>query len=132
MSAKSYTASKRLRIFLVENHSDTRKYLTLYLEQLGHTIAHAESMEEALASIPGGNWDLLVSDIGLPDGDGWELLKRLGDSRPAYAVAISGFSMTTDTEMSRSVGYLDHLIKPIDLDYLDRLLAEVVEKNKEE
>ncbi len=115
----------------MENHLDTRKYLALYLEQLGHTIAHAESMEEALAKIPGGDWDLLISDIGLPDGDGWDLLKRLGNSRPPYAVAMSGFGMTTDTEKSRSVGYIDHLVKPIDLDNFDRLLAEVVQ-NKED
>lgn len=130
MPVKSHTAPKGLRVFLVENHFDTRKYLTLYLEQLGHTIAHAESMEEALARIPGGDWDLLISDIGLPDGDGWQLLKRLGDSRPPYALAMSGFGMTTDTEKSRLVGYIDHLVKPIDLDHFDRLLAEVV-RNKE-
>ena len=125
MDASTHTTSKRLRIFLVENHFDTRKYLTLYLEQLGHTIAYAQSMEEALAAIPGGSWDLLISDIGLPDGDGWELMKRLGNSRPRNAVAISGFGMTSDTEKSMAVGYRDHLIKPVNLEEFDRILFEV-------
>lgn len=103
----------------------------LYLEQMGHTIDYAQSMAEALEIIPYGAWDLLISDIGLPDGNGWELMKRLGDSRPPNAIAMSGFAMTTDTEKSRSVGYRDHLIKPIDLDEFDRILAEVARENDE-
>jgi len=126
MAACSHKSPKRLRIFLVENHFDTRKYLTLYLKQMGHTIASAQSMEEALETIPNGDWDLLISDIGLPDGDGWELMERLGDSRPPNAVAMSGFGTSTDWEKSKAVGYRDHLIKPIDLDEIDRILADVV------
>lgn len=131
MSTSSHLRPKRLRIFLVENHFDTRKYLMLYLEQMGHTIASAQSMEEALATIPCGTWDLLISDIGLPDGNGWELMERLGSSRPPNAIAMSGFGMTNDMEKSRAVGYRDHLIKPIDLDEFDRVLAEVANENEE-
>ena len=81
-----------MRIFIVENHEDTRFLLQLLLEQLGHTVLTATTLAEALAAIPGARSDVLISDIGLPDGNGWELLTRLGDGRPPYAIAMSGFS----------------------------------------
>jgi len=72
-----------LRIFVVENHADTVKYLRLYLEQLNHVVETARTMTEALAVLAKEKFDVLISDIGLPDGDGWELLRRAGASRPA-------------------------------------------------
>ena len=66
-----------LRVFVVENHPDTREYLTLLLEGLGHTVIVVDSMKKALREAPAANCNVLISDIGLPDGDGWELLSRL-------------------------------------------------------
>ena len=113
-----------LRIFIVENHDDTRFLLGLLLEQLGHTVYAAANVREALAGIPDADCDVLISDVGLPDGNGWELLRRLGGERPRYAVAMSGFGMASDRERSIAAGYRHHLLKPVEPNQLEHLLDE--------
>lgn len=113
-----------LRIFIVENHDDTRFLLGLLLEQLGHTVVAAANVKDALADIPGAGCDVLISDVGLPDGDGWELMRRLGSERPRYAVAMSGFGMSSDRERSLAAGYRHHLLKPVEPNQLENLLDE--------
>ena len=114
----------QLRVFIVENHDDTRFLLGMLLEQLGHIVFSAASVQQALDALPAADCDVLISDIGLPDGDGWELLKRLGSERPRYAVAMSGFGMSSDRANSLAAGYRHHLLKPIELMQLERLLDE--------
>ncbi len=113
-----------LRIFIVENHADTLLYLRRYFEQLGHTVQVAPDVTTALASVPGFGADLLISDIGLPDGDGWELLRRLGPPPDFLAVAMSGCGANADKARSRAAGYRHHLLKPFLPDELDPILAE--------
>ena len=113
-----------MRIFIVENHEDTRFLLQLLLEQLGHTVLSATTLAEALAAIPGARSDVLISDIGLPDGNGWELLTRLGDARPPYAIAMSGFGQLSDRQRSLIAGYRHHLLKPVEPNRLETLLDE--------
>jgi len=117
-------ASRPLRIFVVENHEDTRFLLVLLLEQLGHTVFAAASLGEALMALPPAHCDVLISDIGLPDGNGWELMARLGADRPRYAIAMSGFGMSSDRQRSLGVGYRHHLLKPVEPNQLERLLDE--------
>jgi len=117
-------ASRPLRIFVVENHEDTRFLLVLLLEQLGHTVFSAPSLGEALAELPSARCDVLISDIGLPDGNGWELMTQLGDERPRYAIAMSGFGMSSDRRRSLGVGYRHHLLKPVEPNQIERLLDE--------
>ena len=113
-----------LRIFVVENHPDTLKLLSMYLEGMGHTVFLARTMAEALEKLPGTDCDVLVSDIGLPDGGGWQLLRTMASSRPAYAIAMSGFGMSADHLKSKEAGYRRHLLKPFVPDELDSALAE--------
>ena len=113
-----------LRIFVVENHADTLKWLSFYLEDGGHTILAAKTMAEALDSLPKANADVLISDIGLPDGDGWELLEGLHQDRPPYAIAISGAGMMKDRARSEAAGFQRHLVKPLDLEELEEALEE--------
>ena len=113
-----------LRIFIVENHDDTRFLLGLLLEQLGHTVLSVATMQEALRTLPEAHCDVLISDVGLPDGNGWELLRKLGADRPKYAIAMSGFGMSADRERSRVAGYPHHLLKPIEPNQLESLLDE--------
>lgn len=116
--------SKPLRIFLVENHRDTLEYMQMYLEMLGHTVLTADSMTRALAVLPEAQCDVLISDIGLPDGDGWMLMRRLQLPRPIYAIAMSGFGMGADQDRSEEAGYRRHLLKPIVPEQLDAALEE--------
>jgi len=101
-----------LRVFLVENHQDSVKYIRLYLEQLGHEVTTAEDMATALKLFPGSTCDVLISDIALPDGDGWELMERIKNTRPGLTISTSGYGSAEVQLRSRSVGYDYHLVKP--------------------
>jgi two-component system CheB/CheR fusion protein len=117
-----------LRIFVVENHADTLRALTLYLEQMGHVVFSAQSMEAALRALPDADCDVLLSDIGLPDGNGWELIQHLHLKRPMYTIAMSGFGMNADRAKSKAAGYRHHILKPFNPDELDRLLDEAADE----
>ena len=116
--------SHPLRIFVVENHADSLKYLALYLEMLGHTVATSQTMTEALERLPKAAYDMLISDIGLPDGDGWELLRQVQLPQSIYAIAMSGFGLNADRAKSKAAGYRHHLLKPFVPTELDEALAE--------
>lgn len=122
--AASASSPSRLRVFVVENHDDSRLVLTMLLSQMGHEVKSASSMNEALQALPEAGAQVLVSDIGLPDGNGWELLQRLQVPHALYAIAMSGYGMAADHERSRAVGFRHHLVKPMDLEQLESLLAE--------
>ena len=113
-----------LRIFIVENHTDTLKWISRYLESMGHTVLSAKSMTEALTALPTADCEVLISDIGLPDGDGWELLRNAQLPRPVYAIAMSGFGMNADRVKSKAAGYRHHLLKPFVPRELDDALEE--------
>ena len=115
-----------LRVFVVEDHSDTRELLCLLLEQMGHTVFAAATMAEALRRLPGANCDVLISDIGLPDGDGWELLSRLSLPHPIYAIAISGRGANGDRARSLAAGFRHHLTKPAGAEQLAPILDRAV------
>jgi len=117
-----------LKILLVENHDDTRVYLSRYLEMSGHTVMAAGTMEDALATLKShGATDVLISDIGLPDGNGWDLMRRVGEMNTStFGIAMSGFGAQADREKSAQAGYKHHLVKPFLPDELDRILAQVV------
>ena len=123
-SAASAAESPPLRIFVVENHEDTRFLLCLLLEQSGHSVQSAGSVAEALALLPASHSDVLISDVGLPDGSGWELMQRLRLDKPIYAIAMSGFGMSSDRETSRAAGFRHHLVKPVEPADLERLLRQ--------
>lgn len=114
-----------LRVFVVENHDDSRVSLCQLIEALGHTTVQAAGVEEALSALPGADCDVLISDIGLPDGDGWALLRRLQTPRPLYAIAMSGYGMVADHERSKAAGYRHHLVKPMAPEELERILEGV-------
>jgi CheY-like chemotaxis protein len=124
-------AATGLRVFVVENHADTREFLTFMLQELGHTVMVADSMSRALRDVPAANCDVLISDIGLPDGDGWQLLARLELQKPVYAIAMSGFGMTSDRLRSKAVGYRHHLVKPMGLEQLENILKDAATELEE-
>ena len=122
-----------LRVFLVDNHQDTVKYIRLYLEHLGHEVTTAGDMTTALTQVSGSDYDMLISDIRLPDGDGWQLMERLRDARPGFAVAMSGYGGAEDLLKSRAAGYDHHLVKPFvpaDLVELLQKAASIVEQRE--
>jgi CheY-like chemotaxis protein len=90
-------------------------------------------MKTALKLAPTAEFDVLISDIGLPDGDGWELMKRLREQIPGMkAIAMSGYGMRADLEKSKAAGFASHLIKPFGPAELDAALKKVLANHGEE
>jgi CheY-like chemotaxis protein len=112
-----------LRIFVVDDHEDTRTMFCALLALYGHHVESAASLAEALSSINAGNCDVLISDVGLPDGSGWDLLPKL-TPRPRYAISLSGFGGPGDFAASRAAGYQHHLIKPPPMARLQAILDD--------
>ncbi len=116
-------AGRPLRILLVEDHAATRQTLTRLLTRRKHTVFPAGTMTEALEFVASGPFDLIVSDIGLPDGDGCALMQQLLRVQPGLpGIALSGYGMERDIERSRQAGFSTHFIKPIDVQSLDRAM----------
>ena len=112
-----------LRICVVEDHEDTRELLVQLLGQEGYQVEAVGSCEAARALLARQAFDVLLSDIGLTDGDGWTLLSGLrADERPSCAIAMSGFGALDDHERSAQAGFRYHLTKPLDLGRLLELL----------
>ena len=120
-----------LRIFVVEDHPDTLKYLTLYLHSVGYTVCSACTLADALVRIPEEQCDVLISDVSLPDGKGWELLTMLRERElphPAYAIIMSGFGTMSDCSKSYAAGFRHHLLKPFNPCDLGELLNKAAEE----
>jgi CheY-like chemotaxis protein len=111
--ARAPTDGKR-RILLVEDDPDTRNILSRLLRLDGHEIVTADRCESARESWSGQIFDLLITDIGLPDGNGWDMIRQLRSVRCAPAIALTGFGMEQDMRRSHEEGFLVHLTKPID------------------
>lgn len=116
---------RTMRIFIVENHPDTLECLRRHLLRAGHEVETAQTCADALRDLPAKPCDLLLTDLGLPDGDGWTLLENLGAARPPLAVAMSGRNSPADCARSREAGFQHHLAKPFLPAELDGMLHEI-------
>ncbi len=124
-------AADPLRILLVEDHGDTAMILKRLLIKRGHQVQAAESVAEALKTMREFEFDVLVSDIGLPDGRGLDLMPpflEAAGGRPVAGIALSGYGMPEDIERSREAGFTDHLTKPVDISRLQKSLALMSEE----
>ncbi len=118
---------RSMRILLIEDHDATRDTLALLLRRRGHTVVEASTINEGGIAAADGIYDLLMSDIGLPDGRGDELmmiLRKNGFDAPA--IALSGYGMEADLLRSRKAGFGLHLTKPVSIQELDRALARIL------
>jgi signal transduction histidine kinase/pSer/pThr/pTyr-binding forkhead associated (FHA) protein/ActR/RegA family two-component response regulator len=130
-SEPSQPRSRRcLRLLIVEDNRDTRQFLSLVLSQRGHEVHTAASLSEARAELVGRDFDLLISDIELPDGTGLELMQELAQ-RGVPGIAMSGFGSEEDVGLSHQSGFAAHLIKPIELRQLEETIRRVTERSME-
>lgn len=122
---------KRVRILLVEDHAATRSTLSFLLGRRDYEVSAVSSAVEARAIAGQRNFDVLVSDIGLPDGSGFDLLGELRAGQPELAgIALSGFGMEEDVVRSRQAGFARHIVKPTTIDALNfAILAIIDEQN---
>ena len=108
------------RVLLVEDNRDTLRFLAMVLGQRRFEVHAVGSVEAARAAASDGErFDLLISDIELPDGTGLELMRELGQGHVRAGIAMSGFGSEEDERMSRQAGFREHLTKPVDIGRLD-------------
>jgi signal transduction histidine kinase len=114
-----------IRILLVEDHEPTRIALTQLLSRRKHEVLPAISLNEARTIASQERLDLVISDIGLPDGDGYALMAELRKNFGLKGIALTGYGMEQDVLRGKKAGFLGHLVKPIRMDRLDEMLRSV-------
>jgi CheY-like chemotaxis protein len=111
------------RILLVEDHDDTRTTLMQLLGRRGHSVTGAATVNAARTLAADGAYDLVISDLGLPDGDGHQLMSELHRAYGLTGIALSGYGMDDDIARSHASGFFMHLTKPIDIKVLSAAIA---------
>ncbi len=116
---------KDVRLLIVEDHPDTARILARLLMGRGYTVRTAGTVAMALDALK-EPVDLLISDVGLPDGTGYELMRRAREERPVTGIAMSGFGMEEDLARSREAGFAEHLVKPVDVAQIDEAIRRLL------
>ncbi len=112
-----------LRLLLVEDNETTLEVMAALLELAGHDVKPAPDVRTARRLAESHTFDLVVSDLGLPDGNGFDLMRELRDLYGLEGIAVSGFGMEEDLRRSREAGFREHLVKPVDVDKLKAAIA---------
>ena len=122
-----------LRLLVVEDHPDTLGTLTRLLTRCGYIVRTAACIAESLEVAREYEFDVLISDIGLPDGRGTELLDQLYllQGRRPPAIAMSGFGMDDDVERSQQAGFFEHLTKPVEFSALQQAIARLAPRQSD-
>jgi len=121
----SYNPGKSLRILVVEDHSDTLQALSRLLSHFGHEISVADGAQDALNIIDSKEFDVVLCDIALPDGNGYDVIAQAKRKRPVKAVALTGFGTSEDVERGKEAGFDFHLTKPVDFHELRAVLGQI-------
>lgn len=122
------TAPQRaLRILLVEDHADTRDILRRLLVRWGHSVTLAGNVAEACALLGAEEFDLVLSDIGLPDGSGLAVATALRARSRIPAVAMSGYGMEADIARAEAAGFTEHIVKPVAAERLREIVERVAQ-----
>ena len=125
-SAAPEAKSKNLpRILLVEDDLDSRQVLLKLLHRYGYQVTSAGSVRESLELSADGKFDIVISDLGLPDGNGLELMRQLKTLYGLPGIALSGYGTPEDIRQSRAAGFEDHMIKPVDFKALRTAIHKV-------
>jgi signal transduction histidine kinase/CheY-like chemotaxis protein len=106
------------RVLVVDDHVDTCTGMKMMLERRGYRVAIAHTADQAVEKTQQEEFDLVISDIGLPDRSGYELMQELSATKNLRGIALSGFGMESDVSRARAAGFSEHLTKPINFDRL--------------
>ena len=117
-----------LRLLVVEDHEATRVVLARLLTRSGHHVTTAGSLREALTTFAAERFDAIISDLGLPDGSGLDLMREIQRQRPVPGIALSGYGMEDDLRQTKEAGFFAHLVKPVNMDQLRQLIGQLAER----
>ncbi len=132
-SKKSNEPPAGIRVLLVEDNDDSREMLAVLFAQLNLRVTAVASAAEALATLDQTVPDIIISDIGMPDEDGYALIRKIrqlpdekGGNIPA--IALTGYASLQDRALALKAGYQEHLSKPVDIDELFELVKNILDK----
>jgi CheY-like chemotaxis protein len=114
------------KILLVEDHADTADVAARLLRGRGYDVVIAASIKSALTAAEGNEIDLALCDIGLPDGDGCDLMRELRAKYSMRGIALTGYNMDDDENRVEQAGFTSRLVKPIDFEALCRVVENVL------
>jgi signal transduction histidine kinase/CheY-like chemotaxis protein len=125
VAAPSVAISGGLDLLVVDDHQETLQLLSRLLRTRGHRVSTAESVLGALDLLQTTRFDAVISDIGLPDGSGCDVMEAARDRHGLRGIAVSGFGTQSDILRSREAGFEQHLIKPFEFSELEAWLSRV-------
>jgi CheY-like chemotaxis protein len=112
------------RVLVVEDHRDTRQALVGLLKGRRYAVTAAASVAQAMEQLGRAPYDLMISDLGLPDGDGYKLMRAARELQPELVgIALSGYGSEDDRRRAIAAGFADHLTKPVVVDHLCAIVA---------
>jgi CheY-like chemotaxis protein len=124
-AAADKATSDHRPILIVEDHDATRLVLEKLFRQRGYRVVSAATVAEALQRAAEDNYEFVVSDLGLPDGTGYDLMKTLRRRHGLTGIALSGYGAEQDTVLSHEAGFVTHLTKPVTYAMLDQVIQRI-------
>jgi DNA-binding response OmpR family regulator len=115
----------------VEDHKDTARTLSRLLTLSGFRVVIAGDVESALDIASSQQFDIVVSDIGLPDATGYELMRQIKQLYGTKGIALSGYGMEEDVIKGRECGFVEHVVKPVNVAQLEAVIRRVVAGTEE-
>jgi CheY-like chemotaxis protein len=115
------------RVLVVDDHFDTCTGMKMMLERRGYRVTLAHTADQAVEKTRHEEFDLVISDIGLPDRSGYELMQELSATKGLRGIALSGFGMENDVSRARAAGFSEHLTKPINFDRLEQSIQSLLD-----
>jgi CheY-like chemotaxis protein len=115
------------RVLVVDDHFDTCTGMKMMLERRGYRVTLAHTADQAVERTQHEKFDLVISDIGLPDRSGYELMQELSTTKGLRGIALSGFGMENDVSRARAAGFSEHLTKPINFDRLEQSIQSLLD-----
>jgi CheY-like chemotaxis protein len=122
-----------VHVLVVDDQADARRVLMMVLERAGALVVTAESVATALEALAKARPDVLVSDLGMPDRDGFDLIRQLRHdghaAKDVPAVALTAFVQKDDADLALSAGFQVHLPKPVDPQELTSVIARLARRS---
>ncbi|MEH2126063.1 hybrid sensor histidine kinase/response regulator [Nostoc sp.] len=120
-----------LQTLLVDDDTDSREFIAFVLQQYGAQVTEADSAHDALNSLGRAKFDLLISDIGMPDMDGYTLIRQIRNQSPEQggeipAIALTAYAGEIDRQQALAAGFQHHISKPIELEVLIQAILTIV------
>jgi signal transduction histidine kinase len=123
---RELAVTRHRRVLLVDDHHDTCIGMKRMLERRGYEITIAHSADQAVEKIRTQEFDLLISDIGLPDRSGYDLMREVRLNKDLPGIALSGFGTEQDVNQARAAGFAEHLTKPINFERLEKTIQNLL------